>query len=132
MAAASTKETGHSGGRQDPVESFTDDLIREFLDQASQSAKSAGRDKGDMSALLEAVMTSSRGPSRASALDSMLERLLIAQMFASELSKAIAPALAESLTPEIMKSLEHYTANGSSHKEPAAAGPTRARKTAGK
>jgi hypothetical protein len=127
MAPESGKETGHSGGGKDSVESFTDDLIREFLTEASQSIKSAGGGKGGMAALLEAIMASSSGPSRASMLDSMLERLLLAQMFASQLADAIAPALAESLTPEIMKSLEQYTTNGSSRKEPAAA--TRGRRT---
>ena len=129
MAAESEKETGHSGGGQDPVESFTDDLIREFLAEAGQSTKFPGGGKGGRAALLEAIMASSRGPSRTSMVDSMLERLLLAQMFASQLADAIAPALAETLTPEIMKSLEHYTANGSSGKEPAAA---RARRTEGK
>jgi hypothetical protein len=121
MAAESRKETGHSEGGQDSVESFTDDLIREFLTEASQSIKSSGGGKGGMAALLEAIMASSRGPSRASMFDSMLERLLLAQMFASQLADAIAPALAETLAPEIMKSLENYTTNGSGGKEPAAA-----------
>ena len=130
MAAESGKETGHSGGGRDPVESFTDDLVREFLTEAGQSTKFAGGGKGGRAALLEAIMASSRGPSRTSTLDSMFERLLLAQMFASELADAIAPALAETLTPEIMKSLEHHTANGSSRKEPATA--TRARRTEAK
>jgi hypothetical protein len=132
MAAESGKETGHSEGGQDPVESFTDDLIREFLTDAGQSKKSAGGGNRGMAALLEAIMASSRGPSRTSMLQSMLERFLLAQMFASELADAIAPALAESLTPEIMKSLEHYAtdADGSDRKEPAAA--TRARKAEAK
>jgi hypothetical protein len=130
MASESGKETGHSGGGQDSVESFTDDLIREFLTEASQSIKSAGGGKGSLAALLETIMASSRGPSRTSMVDSMLERLLLAQMFASQLADAIAPALAETLTPEIMKSLEHYTANGSSRKEPAAA--TRGRRAEAK
>jgi hypothetical protein len=121
MAAESGKETGHSEGGPDSVESFTDDLIREFLTEASQSIKSAGGGRGGLAALLEAIMASSRGSSRTSMLESTLERLLLAQMFASELADAIAPALAETLTPEIMKSLEHYTTNGSSRKEPAAA-----------
>jgi hypothetical protein len=125
MAAESGKETGHSEGGQDSVESFTDDLIREFLTEASQSIKSAGGGKASLATLLEAIMASSRGPSRTSMLESMLERLLLAQMFASELADAIAPALAQTLTPEIMKSLEHYTANGSARKEPAAAARAR-------
>jgi hypothetical protein len=121
MAAESGKDTRHSESGQDSVESFTDDLIREFLTEASQSIKSAGGGQGGLTALLEAIMTSSRGQSRTSMVDSMLERLLLAQMFASQLADAIAPALADTLTPEIMKSLEHYTANGSGRKEPAAA-----------
>ena len=131
MATEPGKETGHSEGGQDPVESFTDDLIREFLADASQSTRSAGGGRGGMVALLEAIMSTSRGPSRTSMLESMLERLMLAQMFASELADAIAPALAETLAPEIMKSLEHYTGDGSSRKEPAAAG-TRARRTEAK
>jgi hypothetical protein len=130
MAAESGKETGHSEGGRESVESFTDDLIREFLTDASESIKSAGGGKASLATLLETILASSRAPSRPSMVDSMLERLLLAQMFASQLADAIAPALAETLTPEIMKSLEHYTANGSSHKEPTAA--TRARKTAAK
>jgi hypothetical protein len=130
MAAESGKETGHSGGGQDSVEAFTDDLIREFLTEASQSIKSAGGGKASLTALLEAIMASSRGASRTSMVDSMLERLLLAQMFASQLADAIAPALAETLTPEIMKSLEHYASNGSGGKQPAAA--ARARKAEAK
>jgi hypothetical protein len=130
MAPESGKDSGHSGGGQDSVESFTDDLIREFLTEASKSIKSAGGGRTSLAPLIEAIMASSRGPSRPSMVDSMLERLLLAQMFASQLADAIAPALAESLTPEIMKSLEHYTANGSSHKEPAAA--TRGRRAEAK
>jgi hypothetical protein len=130
MAAESEKATEHPEGGQDPVESFTDDLIREFFTEASQSAKSAGRGRAGMAALLEATMASSRGPSRTSMLESMLERLLLAQIFASELADAIAPALAETMTPEIMKALEHYTADESGGKEPAAA--TKTRRTAAK
>jgi hypothetical protein len=125
MAAESEKETGHPEGGQDPVESFTDDLIREFFTEGSQSTKSAGRGGGGMAALLEATMSSSRGPSRTSTLESMLERLLLAQIFASELAHAIAPALAETMTPEIMKALDHYTTDESSRKEPAPATKTR-------
>jgi hypothetical protein len=125
MPAESGKETGQSGGGQDSVESFTDDLIREFLTEASQSIKSAGGGKASLTDLLEAIMASSRGAPRTSMVESMLERLLLAQMFASQLADAIAPALAETLTPEIMKSLEHYAGNGSGGKEPAAATRTR-------
>ena len=115
--AAESKEAG-----QDPVEAFTDDLIREFFTEAGQSAKSAGRGRGGMAALLEAAIgSSSRGASRAS----MLERLLLAQAIASELADALAPALAEALAPEIMKALEHQTSDDSNQKEPA--GATRSR-----
>jgi hypothetical protein len=120
MATESAKEAG-----QDPVESFTDDLIREFFTEASQSAKSGGRGRSPMAALLEAAMAS-RGASRTS----FLERLLLAQAIASELAKAIAPALAESLTPEIMKALELYGTDEQNRKEPAAA--TRARRSEAK
>jgi hypothetical protein len=123
MAAESAKETGHPEAGQDPVESFTDDLIREFFADAGQSARSAGRSGSAMKALLDAAMASSHGPSRAS----MFERFLIAQSIATELADAIAPALAETLAPEIMKALEHYTTDESSRKEPTPA--TRTRRT---
>lgn len=116
MAAESAKAAG-----QDPVEAFTDDLIREFFAEAAESAKSAGRGKGGMAALLEAAMGSS-GASRTS----LLERLLIAQTIAAEFARAIAPALAETMTPQIMKALEAYAADEQGRKEPAAA--TRARR----
>jgi hypothetical protein len=120
MAAESAKAAG-----QDPVEAFTDDLIREFFAEASQSAKTAGRGKGAMAALLEAAMGSSAA-SRAS----LLERLLIAQTIAAEFARAIAPALAETMTPQIMKALEAYATDEQGRKEPAAA--TRARRADGK
>jgi hypothetical protein len=123
MAAESGKEARDPETGHDPGESFTDDLIREFFAEAGQSTKSAGRGRGAMAALLDAILTSSRG----SSAPSMLERLLLAQTIASELAHAIAPALAETLTPEIMKALEQYTTDGSSRKEPHSA--TRARKT---
>jgi len=116
MAAESAKAAG-----QDPVEAFTDDLIREFFAEAGQSAKSAGRGKGAMAAMLEAAMGSS-GASRAS----LVERLLIAQTIAAEFSRAIAPALAETMTPQIMKALEAYAADEQGRKEPA--GATRGRR----
>ncbi len=122
--AAESKEAGHPESGQDPVEAFTDDLIREFFTEAGQSTKSAGRGRGAMAALLEATMgSSSRGASRTS----MLERVLLAQTIASELADALAPALAEALAPEIMKALEHYTADEPGHKEPT--GATRARRS---
>jgi hypothetical protein len=121
MATESAKEAG-----QDPVEAFTDDLIREFFAEAGQSAKSGRRGRGGgMAALLETVMASD-----GAAATSLLERLLIAQTIASELAQAIAPALAESLTPEIMKALEQYAGDEHGRKGPATA--TRARRTEGK
>jgi len=122
--AAESKEAGHPEAAQDPVEAFTDDLIREFFTEAGQSTKSAGRGRGGMPALLEAAMgSSSRGVSRTS----MLERVLFGQMIASELADAIAPALAEALAPEIMKTLEQSAADDSARKEPT--GTTRARRS---
>src|SRR5580658_9179361 len=109
MATESANETRHQETGQDPVESFTDELIREFFSEASHPAKSARGGRGPMAALFEATMASSRTPSRTS----MLERLLLAQTIASELADAIAPALAETLAPEIMKALDHYGADQS-------------------
>jgi hypothetical protein len=111
MATESAKEAG-----QDPVEAFTDDLIREFFSEAGQPTKSGRRGKGGMGALLEAVMASDGATAT-----SLVERLLIAQTIASELAQAIAPALAESLTPEIMKALELYAPDGQGRKEPTTA-----------
>ena len=119
MATDSAKEAG-----QDPMEAFTDDLIREFFAEAGQSSKSGRRGKGGVSVLLEAVMASDGASGT-----SLLERLLIAQTIASELAQAIAPALAESLTPEIMKALEPYAPDGQARKEPTG---TRARRTGAK
>jgi len=117
MATESAKEAG-----KDPMEAFTDDLIREFFTEAGQSNKSGRRGRGGMAALLEAVMASD-----GASATSLLERLLIAQTIASELAQAIAPALAESLTPEIMKALELHAPDGQGRKEPTTA--TRARRT---
>jgi len=119
MPTESAKEAG-----RDPMEAFTDDLIREFFAEAGQSAKSGRRGRGSMGALLEAVMASD-----GMSATSLLERLLIAQTIASELAQAIAPALAESLTPEIMKALELYAPDGQGRKDPSAA---RARRTEAK
>ncbi len=116
-------ESGRGAG-QDPMEAFTDDLIREFFGEAGQSTKSRRRGGGGMAALLEAVMASD-----GASASSLFERLLIAQTIAAELAEAIAPALAESLTPEIMKALELYAPDGQGRKEPAAA---RARRTEAK
>lgn len=114
MAIESGKEAKDQDIGQDPVEAFTDDLIREFLTEAGQSVKSSARGKGGgLTALLETVTTSQRGPSRAS----MLERVLLAQAIAAELADAIAPILAETLAPEIVRALEHYTTDEPQHKE---------------
>jgi hypothetical protein len=112
MAAESRKEP-----EQEPVEALIDDLIRELLSDANQSPKTAAR--GPLAALIETVMVPSRGTlSRASTL----ERLLFTQTIASALADALAPALAETLTPEILKALEHYAAGESRGGEPTAAG----------
>jgi hypothetical protein len=125
--ATESKESGHPEAGQDPVEAFTDDLIREFFMDAGQSTKSPGRGKAATAALLEVTMNSS---SRGASETSMLERVLLAQTIASELADALAPALAEALAPEIMKALEHYITDESSRKEPA--GATRPRRPATK
>jgi hypothetical protein len=122
--AAESKVSGHPEAGSDPVEAFTDDLIREFFTETGQSPKSAGLGKGATAALLEATMGSS---SRRASGTSMLERVLLAQAIASELAEALAPALAEALAPEIMKALGHYATDGSSPKEPT--GATRARRS---
>jgi hypothetical protein len=125
--ATESKESRHPEAGQDPVEAFTDDLIREFFTEAAQSTKSGGLGRGATTAWLEASMASpSRGPSETS----MLERVLLAQAIASELADALAPALAEALAPEIMKALEYYVSDDSSRKEPT--GATRARRATAK
>ena len=89
--ATESKESKNPDAGQDPVEAFTDDLIREFFTEAGQSAKSAGLGSGAMAALLEAAMGS---PSRRAWGTSILERVLLAQAIASELADVLAPALA--------------------------------------
>ena len=125
--ATESKESRQPEAGQDPVEAFTDDLIREFFTEAGQSTKSAGLGRGAVAAWLEATMGS---PSRAASGGSILERVLLAQAIASELADSLAPALAEALAPEIMKALEHYTSDGSSRQEPI--GATRARRSEAK
>ena len=122
--ATESKESKNPDAGQDPVEAFTDDLIREFFTEAGQSAKSAGLGSGAMAALLEAAMGS---PSRRAWGTSILERVLLAQAIASELADVLAPALAEALAPEIMKALDHQRSDGSTRQEPI--GATRARRS---
>ena len=122
--ATESKESRHPEAGQDPVEAFTDDLIREFFTEDGQSNKSAGLGRGAMAALLEATMGS---PSRGASGTSMLERVLLAQAIASELADSLAPALAEALAPEIMRALDHYRSDESSRQEPIAA--TRGRRS---
>ena len=125
--ATESKESRHPDAGQDPVEAFTDDLIREFFTEAGQSTKTAGLGKGVMAALLEAAMGS---PARGAPGTSMVQKVLLAQAIASELADSLAPALAEALAPEIMKALEHYRSDGSSRQEPI--GATRARRSEAK
>jgi hypothetical protein len=122
--ATESKESRQPDTGQDPVEAFTDDLIREFLTEAAQSTKSAGLGSGAMAALLEAAMGSPSG--RASGT-SILQRVLLVQAIASELADSLAPALADALAPEIVKALEHYRSDGSMRQEPI--GATRARRS---
>jgi hypothetical protein len=122
--ATESKESRHPEAGQDPVEAFTDDLIREFFTEAGQATKSAGLGRGAMAALLEATMGS---PPRGAPGTAILERVLLSQAIASELADALAPALAEALAPEIMKALEHYTSDESGRKEPI--GAARARRS---
>lgn len=101
MASEEAAEpTGH-----DPVESLIDDVIRDILNEASQSTKVLARGGDSMATLIETALTS------APRATSTMERLLLSHVLASALADALAPALAEALTPEIMKVLEQYTAN---------------------
>lgn len=90
----------------DPVESLIDDVIRDILNEASQSTKAFARGGDSMAALIETALTSTPG---AMLKASTIERVLLAQVLASALADALAPALAETLTPEIMKILEQQT-----------------------
>ncbi|MFD1932953.1 MULTISPECIES: hypothetical protein [Nonomuraea] len=90
----------------DPVDSLIDDVIRDILNEASQSTKVLARGGDSMAALIETALTAAP---RAMLKASTIERLLLAQVLADALAEALAPALAEALTPEIMKVLEQYT-----------------------
>ncbi|WP_101786284.1 hypothetical protein [Nonomuraea indica] len=90
------------------MESLIDDVIRDILNEASQSTKVLARGGDSMATLIETALTAAP---RAMLKSSTIERLLLAQVLASALADALAPALAEALTPEIMKVLEQYTTN---------------------
>ncbi|MBB6345806.1 hypothetical protein ACWGH8_35765 [Nonomuraea muscovyensis] len=105
----------------DPVESLIDDVIRDILNEASQSTKVLARGGDSMATLIEAALTSAP---RAMLKASTVERLLLAQVLASALADALAPALAEALTPEIMKVLEQYSTNAKADEPKAARGTT--------
>ncbi|WP_433513958.1 hypothetical protein ACQP2T_62165 [Nonomuraea sp. CA-143628] len=92
----------------DPVDSLIDDVIRDILNEASQSTKVLARGGDSMAALIETALTSG---THAMPKASTIERLLLAQVLASALADSLAPALADALTPEIMKVLEQYTVN---------------------
>jgi hypothetical protein len=105
MAADDSSEsTGH-----DPIESLIDDLIRDIFTESGQPAKTRARSGDTMASLIEGAIMSA--PGAASSQQSMLEKVLLAQAVATALAEALAPALADALTPEIMKALEHYTAD---------------------
>ncbi|MEU7854499.1 hypothetical protein [Nonomuraea sp. NPDC049141] len=90
------------------MESLIDDVIRDILNEASQSTKVLARGGDSMATLIETALTSAP---RAMLKSSAIERVLLAQVLASALADALAPALAEALTPEIMKVLDQYTVN---------------------
>src|SRR5688572_336142 len=100
----SSGSTGH-----DPIESLIDDLIRDIYTESGKPVKTRARSGDTMASLIESAILS--GPSAAAPRQSMIEKLLLAQAVASALAEALAPALADALTPEIMKALEHYTAD---------------------
>ncbi|WP_084962805.1 hypothetical protein [Thermoactinospora rubra] len=108
----------------DPVESLIDDVIRDILNEASQSTKALSRGGDSMATLIETAITSAP---RAMLKASTVERLLVAQVLADALADALAPALAEALAPEIMKVLEQYTANAKAGDSKAAKTTTTAR-----
>jgi hypothetical protein len=123
MAAESHKDTG-----QDQAESLIDDLIRDILNEAGASSRSAVGGRAPMAALFETAIASPRAASRAS----MLERLLLAEAFASALAEALAPALAEVLAPRVMKVLEQSTTGESAGKGSATGPSERGRKSESK
>jgi hypothetical protein len=102
MPAESSKEPG-----QDHVESLIDDVIRDILNEASVSAKSAVRGRASTAALIETAIATPQTGSRAS----ILERVLLAEAFAGALADALAPALADMLAPRVMKLLEQSMAS---------------------
>jgi len=105
---AADDSSGSAG--HDPIESLIDDLIRDIYTESGQPAKTTRARSGDtMAGLIESAILS--GPSAAASRQSMIEKVLLAQAVASALAEALAPALADALTPEIMKALEHYTAD---------------------
>jgi hypothetical protein len=121
MAADHSREAG-----DDPAEALIDDLIRDILNEAGQSPRTAARGRAPAAALIEtAVISSPGGVSRMKTLD----RLLLAEAVASALAEALAPALAEALAPRIMNILEHPPGEPG-QKEPAqAVSGDRARKS---
>jgi hypothetical protein len=124
MTAEPGKDPGH-----EMVEAFIDGLIHDILTEAGQPTAAVRR--SPMTALIETAITS---PPNKVSRTSMVERLLLSQTIASTLADALAPALAETLTPEIMKALEHYTTGEPPGKEEATAAGTkeRAQKTEAK
>ncbi|GAA3105204.1 hypothetical protein [Streptosporangium carneum] len=106
------EENGRPAGNE-PVEALIDDLLRDILGETGPSTKTRARGGDSIATLIETAIASPRATSKTSTV----ERLLIAQVVASALADALAPALAESLAPEIMKALEHHTADGRSGNE---------------
>jgi len=110
MAGESPKET-----REEQVETFIDDLIRDIFNESGRSSdSSAMRDMATTAVFYETVFGSERAASRASAL----ERVLVVQAFASELADALAPALAEQLAPRLLKAMEDGIADETVSKKP--------------
>jgi hypothetical protein len=97
MAVESSKESG-----QEHIESLIDDLIRDILNEAGASSRSAVRDIVPAAALIETAIATPQGVSRTSPL----ERVLLAEAFAAALAEALAPALAEMIAPRVLKVLE--------------------------
>jgi len=118
MATESSKETA-----EEQAESLIDDLIRDIFNESGRASESSGRGMPTTAALLEAVIGSPHGASRAS----MAERMLLAESFAAELADALAPALAEELAPRLMKALEKFTASEAAGRKPASPGRSSSR-----
>jgi hypothetical protein len=123
MADESSREPG-----QDHVESLIDDVIRDILNEAGASTKSAVRGRASTAALIETAIAAPRVGSRTSTL----ERLLLTEAFAVALAEALAPALAEVLAPRVMKVLERSTPGEPAGKGPGAGPSERARKSEAK